>query len=486
MSEDTIAEEIPFLSNVANQGRFQAKDADQGRNIYVMIVEDKERTEKIIEIRRDGRRKMEKICRRLSGGCLAAVILIGVFEVIRYAMYGDMTALITVCIIEGAAVLICISAWGNLFSGIFLLMAVGFAVLAFITNNSGSTLMDNKGYILQAACGIFGCIISLLLLRKRGLILPRKRRAALLGLGIALLAGAGIIWLAGTRIAHAAAGNAEPTIWEVPAEYDETESRAPGTVEKLQYETKAYATDGRTVEKTAYVYLPFGYNKEQQYNILYLMHGTGDDEAYWLETFPYNKVMIDNMIEKGDIDPLIIVTPTFYVENDCADDLDRLTYSFKDELRNDLMPAVESTYSTYAESCDDEGFFESRDHRAFAGLSRGAVTMYHSVMCGSLDYFSWFGAFSGSRTDAEYFREHLQTEEWKDLPINYLYVSSGTFDFALPGQIEDYQALLNVEPRLEEGDNTEFVIYPGRYHSIGSWHLALYNFLPKIFGDVAK
>ncbi len=429
---------------------------------------------------------MEKICRRLSGGCLAAVILIGVLEVIRYAMYGDMTALITVCIIEGAAVLICAGAWGNQFFGAFLLIGAGFAVLAFITNNPGTTLMDNKGYIIQAAFGICGCIISLLLLKKRGLVLPRKSRAAILGLGVTLLAGSGIIWLAGTRIAHAEAGNAEPTIWEVPAEYDETESRAPGTVEKLHYETKAYATDGRTVEKTAYVYLPYGYNEDQQYNILYLMHGTGDDEAYWLETFPYNKGMIDNMIEKGDIRPLIIVTPTFYVENDCADDLDQLTYSFKDELRNDLMPAVESTYSTYAESCDDEGFSKSRDHRAFAGLSRGAVTMYHSVMCGSLDYFSWFGAFSGSRTDAEYFREHLQTEEWKDLPINGLYVSSGTFDFALPGQIEDYQALLEAEDRLQEGENTEFVVYPGRRHSIGSWHLALYNYLQQVFGDVAK
>ena len=35
LSEDTIAEEIPFLSNVANQGRFQAKDADQG-GIYML------------------------------------------------------------------------------------------------------------------------------------------------------------------------------------------------------------------------------------------------------------------------------------------------------------------------------------------------------------------------------------------------------------------------------------------------------------------
>ena len=163
------------------------------------------------------------------------------------------------------------------------------------------------------------------------------------------------------------------------------------------------------------------------------------------------------------------------------DGLDPLTYSFKDELRNDLMPAVESKYSTYAESCDDAGFTASRDHRAFAGLSRGAVTMYHSALCGSLDYFSWFGAFSGSRTTAEYFQETIQSEAFAEYPINYLYVSSGNFDFALPGQIQDYDALTAMEPRLTEGVNTSFDVYPMRYHSIGSWHLALYNFLQKIF-----
>ena len=127
--------------------------------------------------------------------------------------------------------------------------------------------------------------------------------------------------------------------------------------------------------------------RKKEYNILYLMHGTGDDEKYWLKTNPYNKTMLDNMIADGDIEPLIVVTPTFYVEDDCADDLDQLTYSFAKELRNDLMPEIESSYSTYAKSADDKGFSKSRDHRAFAGLSRGAVTMYHSVLCQSLDYF---------------------------------------------------------------------------------------------------
>ena len=186
--------------------------------------------------------------------------------------------------------------------------------------------------------------------------------------------------------------------------------------------------------------------------------------------------MLDNMIADGDIEPLIVVTPTFYVEDDCADDLDQLTYSFAKELRNDLMTEIESSYSTYAKSADDKGFAESRDHRAFAGLSRGAVTMYHSALCQSLDYFSWFGAFSGSRTDKTAFEDTIQTGDFAELPIHYLYVASGNFDFALPGQVLDYQALLDIEPRLRSGVNTCFDVFPMRYHSMGNWHLALYNF----------
>jgi enterochelin esterase-like enzyme len=283
------------------------------------------------------------------------------------------------------------------------------------------------------------------------------------------------------HIAKRSQGKAENQLWAVPEKYDSEECDQPGSVTKLTYRTKAYGTDMRDVEKSAYVYLPYGYDETKQYNILYLMHGTGDNEAYWFETHAYNKTMVDHLIASGDIDPLIIVTPTFYVEDDCMNELDHLTYSFAQELRNDLMPVVESTYSTYAESCDSEGFIRSRDHRAFAGLSRGAVTAYHSAMCASLDYFSWFGAFSGSRTTADYFRDTIQSEGFEDYSINYLYVSSGNFDFALPNQLEEYQALLDLEPRLVPGENTALEVYPMRYHSIGSWHLALYNFLLKIF-----
>ncbi len=419
------------------------------------------------------------LCDRITALALTAISLVGCVQVVRYVLLGKALPLVTMCIVEALLILVACIAWKSRAPWLLLADVAGCIVLFSLTNYLETTLF-NFSFAIQAAAALLGAVLGTVFairqhqgLRKGGLV-PVVLLAA-------IVVGVLAFWMVNVAIDKNTQGAAQTELWAVPSAYDSVDCDQPGTVEAFTYQTKAYATDQRDVEKTAYVYLPYGYDESQQYNILYLMHGTGDDEAYWLVTHAYNKTMIDNMIANGDIEPLIIVTPTFYVEDDCADGLDALTYSFREELRNDLMPAIESTYSTYAESCDEEGFTASRDHRAFAGLSRGAVTTYHSAFCGSLDYFSWFGTFSGSRTTAEYFQETLQSEEFADYSIHYLYVTSGNFDFALPGQIEDYEALLEVEPRLTEGVNTSFDILPMRYHSIGSWHLALYNCLQKMF-----
>ena len=212
------------------------------------------------------------------------------------------------------------------------------------------------------------------------------------------------------------------------------------------------------------------------------MHGTGDDENYWLKTHGYNKIMLDRMIAFGEIEPLIVVTPTFYVEDDCKDTgLDALTFSFAEELRNDLMPAAEEKYSTFAPSIDEKGFAASREHRAFAGLSRGAVTTGNAALCGNLDRIAYFGMFSSFRTTEEHLKETIRSEEWKELPILYLYASTGNFDFATPYMLPGYRMLTDLDERLSYGVNTMLDVFPMRYHSIGHWHLALYNFLQTIF-----
>ncbi|WP_342980073.1 MULTISPECIES: hypothetical protein [unclassified Ruminococcus] len=422
----------------------------------------------------------EKMWNRISQIPVAVLVLLSGIDIVRFAILGDKTAFITFSMIAVTFMLVAYMAWKSRMPFLYLVIAAAAFVLYFNTNFSTSTYYFNWLFLVESIIAALGGILGIAVMIGKKIPVGRVAVLRLLA-AVLILAGFLGFWKVRYEAGHETQGQARDELWAVPAKYDAEESEQAGIVEEVVYDTKAYATDERDVKKTAYVYLPYGYNEEKEYNILYLMHGTGDDEKYWLKTNPYNKTMLDNMIANGDIEPLIVVTPTFYVEDDCADDLDQLTYSFAKELRNDLMPEIESSYSTYTKSADDKGFFQSRDHRAFAGLSRGAVTMYHSALCKSLDYFSWFGAFSGSRTDKTAFEDTIQTGGFAELPIHYLYVASGTFDFALPGQVQDYQALLDIEPRLRSGVNTCFDVFPMRYHSMGNWHLALYNFLQKIF-----
>lgn len=73
----------------------------------------------------------------------------------------------------------------------------------------------------------------------------------------------------------------------------------------------------------------------------------------------------------------------------------QLMNNFHNELVNDLIPAVESKYSTYAGSTDPEGIAASRGHRGFGGFSMGSVNTWHTFeYC--LDYFRYFMPMSGS------------------------------------------------------------------------------------------
>ena len=415
-------------------------------------------------------------------GCLCLLAVFALWQTVKYIRLGNLTAFVTVAVLEALVLLFGLLSLRGRMPWLMVLAAVGLYVVHFITSY-GEYKSFNWIYLVQCAlCDIWAIAGTVLQLRGKEPIRPMSWLS--LGL-IVVIAGVFLLtWLGKTRAGKQAEGQPRRELWAVPSRLDAVPSSRPGTLEELVYDTRAYGTDGRSVQKRALVYLPYGYDESRQYNILYLMHGTGDDENYWLKTHAYNKIMLDRMIEEGYIEPLIVVTPTFYVEDDFKDagaSLDPLTFSFKDELRNDLMPLVESRYATYAPTADEAGFIASRDHRAFAGLSRGSVTTCHAAFCGSLDYFSWFGMFSAFRTERDYLVQTLQSPAFRDYPIHYLYMTTGNFDFALPNQVSGYEMLLQTEPRLQWGENTTFDTFPMRYHSIGNWHLALYNFLQKIF-----
>ena len=114
----------------------------------------------------------------------------------------------------------------------------------------------------------------------------------------------------------------------VPSSY-KTASDYPGTVTRLDYDSKDYAGNGAAITKTAYIYTPYGYDENDEktrYNIVYLMHGWGGHAGEYFE-YSSTRNMFDHLIENGDIPPIIIVSATFYNGNS-----GRQSYLQPDEL----------------------------------------------------------------------------------------------------------------------------------------------------------
>ena len=223
-----------------------------------------------------------------------------------------------------------------------------------------------------------------------------------------------------------------PQGYENPAEQQ-------GRLEKLTYDTwESFTYEQKTqkLTKEAWVYIPYGYSEDEKYNVFYLSHGGWSNETSLMGTDEAPRVfknIIDNAIQDGKIKPLIIVLPTYNntSEEDSGDYslAIRLTNNFHNELVNDLIPAVESRYSTYAEDTTPEGLKKSRDHRGFGGFSMGSVNTWNTFRY-CLDYFRYFMPMSGSYSlDGQYMAD-LVTEQGYTSNDFFIFAASGTNDFA--------------------------------------------------------
>lgn len=232
-----------------------------------------------------------------------------------------------------------------------------------------------------------------------------------------------------------------------------SESEYPGTLVELGYDTyesMTYEEQETVLRKRAIVYLPYGYSEDTQYNVFYLMHGGWSDETTYLGTPEHPNVfknILDNGIAEGKILPMIVVCPTYNNESD-TDSSDyslalELTDNYHNELINDLIPAVESTYSTYAADTTPDGLRESRDHRAFCGFSMGSVTTWRTFQY-CLDYFRYFMPSSGSlTTDGDYMASIVRDSghDWDDF---FIFAASGTDDFAYSSFKAQIEAMADV------------------------------------------
>lgn len=164
--------------------------------------------------------------------------------------------------------------------------------------------------------------------------------------------------------------------------------------------TVSYQTTYRNqnYQKQALVYLPDGYNDQQKYNVIYLLHGSTESATDFYRDGNFKKVL-DRLMASGKMKKSIVVFPTYYpsrsfVSPDYYRD-DRLNRAFaRHELVDDLVPAVEGRYHTYANGVSRSALQSSRTHRAFGGFSMGSITTWY-VFNDQLPYFAEYLPMAG-------------------------------------------------------------------------------------------
>lgn len=281
---------------------------------------------------------------------------------------------------------------------------------------------------------------------------------------------------------------------EIPEAYFSPADRQGALIE-LNYETyesKTYEQKTQTLQKRAIVYLPCDYDENEKYNVFYLMHGGWSNETTWLGTPDQPSVMksvIDHAVADGQMQPLIIVCPT-YNNLSGSDSGDyslalQLTQNYHNELVNDLIPAVEGKYSTFAKSTSQEDLKASRDHRGFGGFSMGSVATWRTFeYC--LDYFRYFLPSSGSlTTDGGYMDKIVKNSGygWDDF---FIAAMTGTEDFAASAFERQIEAMKEYTDSFRYSDNKEdgnltYRIKEGYSHDMTASMEYIYNGLKWIW-----
>ena len=265
----------------------------------------------------------------------------------------------------------------------------------------------------------------------------------------------------------------------IPEEYwrsgDET-----GLLTRITYDSKDYAGDGADIVKHALVYLPHGYDREGCYDVLILMHGVGGTEEEWGFGKAYRSVknVVDHLIANGEIRPLLIVMPNGRATANCYDTSMNNAgsfYAFGQELRNDLLPYIDSHYPTYGALTPDDPS-AAREHRIMAGLSMGGMQTINIGLCECLDLFATFGAFSAAPSSytAEQIAQRID-EQFPGMRINYYYSICGLQDSLYQFGSAAAREMLGASDRFDES-NWHWQERDGG-HDFGIWNLGLYNLL---------
>lgn len=221
-----------------------------------------------------------------------------------------------------------------------------------------------------------------------------------------------------------------------------------------------------------YLYTPPGYdaNTSEQYPVLYILHGGGEDERGWAMQGKTD-IILDNLIAEKKAKPMLVVMVDGNVgSGGMAGFGEAALKRFEDELKKVVIPFVEKNYRAQT----------GANSRALAGLSMGGLqTLYAGVR--NTDLFSYLGVFSSG-----WFANSttLSDPEYAFMRSNKATINNNlkSFWIAMGGQ-EDiaYNNCKVMMAKFDEiGIKYQYSEYPGG-HTWPVWRNNIYNFAQLLF-----
>ncbi len=227
------------------------------------------------------------------------------------------------------------------------------------------------------------------------------------------------------------------------------------------------------------IYTPPGYdeNPDERYPVLYLQHGSYEDETSWFFQGRAN-LILDNLIAGDEAVPMLIVMDNCYAAYPDADPSDRrsATAAFPEVVIKELIPMIDRDFRTIPD----------RHHRAMAGLSMGG-NMTFRVVVPNLDHFVNIGSFSGTMNgisgdplDHRTFADGAFADgDAFNSKMDVLWIGMGTNEPDIfPKAIGAFRTMLD-----DAGIDYVYVESPGTRHEWLTWRRALHDFAPRLFRE---
>lgn len=242
-----------------------------------------------------------------------------------------------------------------------------------------------------------------------------------------------------------------------------------GLLSELNYYSKITQSWRR-----CFVYTPAGYetDAEKRYPVLYLQHGSFEDETGWGSQGKAN-LILDNLIASKRAVPMLIVMDNGYAARP-DEQAPFQTTVFEEVLIREVIPMIDTKFRT----------LPCRESRAIAGLSMGANQTMRIAM-NHPDTFAYYGGFSGTSNypsteplDADVFLDgSFKNGKVVNEQFKVLFLGLGTTEPApFPGVVKAFRQMLD-----KQGIKYVYYESPETAHEWLTWRRALYQYAQLLF-----